>query len=60
LPVRSNHRNPKTEEEKPGMDENTEIQPFRVGNPHADLDYLREGLARIHWSDELPVFRGLR
>lgn len=42
------------------MDENTEIWPFRVGVPQADLDYLRECLARIHWSEELPVFRGLR
>ena len=42
------------------MDENTAIRPFRFGVPQADLDYLRERLDRIHWPDELPVFRGLR
>src|SRR5688500_16868686 len=30
------------------------IQPFTIAIPQADLDDLRERLARIHWPDELP------
>ncbi|GAA2815693.1 epoxide hydrolase family protein [Saccharopolyspora taberi] len=32
----------------------TEIQPFRIDIPQADLDDLRERLARVRWPDELP------
>jgi epoxide hydrolase len=32
----------------------TEIRPFRVDIPPADLDDLRERLARTRWPDELP------
>jgi len=31
-----------------------EIRPFRIGVPQADLDDLRERLARTRWPDELP------
>ncbi|HEX7169445.1 MAG TPA: epoxide hydrolase N-terminal domain-containing protein, partial [Rubrobacter sp.] len=31
-----------------------EIRPFRVEIPQADLDDLRERLARTRWADELP------
>src|SRR5437763_16403198 len=30
------------------------IQPFRIAVPDADLDDLRERLARTRWPDELP------
>src|SRR5262247_3350196 len=30
------------------------IQPFRIDIPQADLDDLRERLARTRWPDELP------
>src|SRR6266571_8419778 len=33
---------------------NTEVQPFRVDIPDADLDDLRDRLARTRWPDELP------
>jgi epoxide hydrolase len=32
----------------------TEIRPFRIGIPQADVDDLRERLARTRWPDELP------
>jgi pimeloyl-ACP methyl ester carboxylesterase len=32
----------------------SEIRPFRVDVPQADLDDLRERLARTRWPDELP------
>jgi pimeloyl-ACP methyl ester carboxylesterase len=32
----------------------TEIQPFRIAIPQADLDDLRDRLARTRWPDELP------
>jgi pimeloyl-ACP methyl ester carboxylesterase len=32
----------------------TEIRPFRIDIPQTDLDDLRERLARVRWSDELP------
>jgi pimeloyl-ACP methyl ester carboxylesterase len=32
----------------------TEILPFRIDVPQADLDDLRERLARTRWPDELP------
>ncbi len=32
----------------------TEIRPFRIDIPQADLDDLRERLARTRWPDELP------
>jgi epoxide hydrolase len=35
-----------------GMD--TEIRPYRIDVPQADLDDLRERLARTRWPDELP------
>jgi pimeloyl-ACP methyl ester carboxylesterase len=38
----------------PGMDDTDEIQPFRVEIPQADLDDLRDRLARTRWPDELP------
>jgi len=34
-----------------------EIRPFRVEVPQADLDDLRERLARTRWPDELPGVR---
>src|SRR5690242_906038 len=30
------------------------IRPFRIAIPQADLDDLRERLARTRWPDELP------
>ena len=30
------------------------IRPFRLDVPQADLDDLRERLARTRWPDELP------
>ncbi len=30
------------------------IQPFTIDVPQADLDDLRERLARVRWPDELP------
>jgi hypothetical protein len=36
------------------MGEGTEIRPFRIDTPQADLDDLRERLARTRWPDELP------
>ena len=32
----------------------TEIRPFRIEIPQADLDDLRDRLARTRWPDELP------
>jgi epoxide hydrolase len=32
----------------------TEIEPFRIAVPQADLDDLRDRLARTRWPDELP------
>ena len=32
----------------------TDIRPFRIDVPQADLDDLRERLARTRWPDELP------
>jgi epoxide hydrolase len=34
--------------------DSTEIRPFRIGIPQADVDDLRERLARSRWPDELP------
>jgi pimeloyl-ACP methyl ester carboxylesterase len=36
------------------MTENTEIKPFRIDVPQADLDDLRDRLDRTRWPDELP------
>lgn len=36
------------------IDSSTEIRPFRVEVPQADLDDLRDRLARTRWPDELP------
>jgi microsomal epoxide hydrolase len=36
------------------METATEINPFRIDVPQADLDDLRERLARTRWPDELP------
>jgi hypothetical protein len=36
------------------MDDDGQIHPFRVEVPQADLDDLRERLARTRWPDELP------
>lgn len=33
--------------------QDTEIQPFHIEFPQADLDYLRERLVRTRWPDEL-------
>src|SRR5580658_1836653 len=30
------------------------ISPFRISVPRADLDYLRERLARTRWTADLP------
>src|SRR6266508_6615472 len=37
-----------------GQDADAGIRPFRVEIPQADLDDLRERLARTRWPDELP------
>jgi epoxide hydrolase len=36
------------------MDAPAEIRPFRVEIPQADLDDLRDRLARTRWPDEIP------
>jgi epoxide hydrolase len=36
------------------MDTNTQIRPFRIDVPQADLDDLRDRLARTRWPRELP------
>jgi pimeloyl-ACP methyl ester carboxylesterase len=36
------------------METNAEIEPFRIDVPQADLDDLRDRLARTRWPDELP------
>lgn len=36
------------------MADNTEIRPFRVDVPQADLDELRDRLSRTRWPNELP------
>jgi epoxide hydrolase len=36
------------------MTTSTEIRPFRIEIPQADLDDLRQRLARTRWPDELP------
>ena len=36
------------------MDRDSEIRPFRIEIPHADLDHLRDRLARTRWPDQLP------
>jgi pimeloyl-ACP methyl ester carboxylesterase len=36
------------------MDHDADIRPFRVDVPQADLDDLRDRLARTRWPDELP------
>ncbi|WP_028922620.1 epoxide hydrolase family protein [Pseudonocardia acaciae] len=37
------------------MGNNTEITPFRVDVPQADLDDLADRLARVRWANELPA-----
>ena len=34
---------------------NAEIRPFRIDIPQADLDDLRDRLARTRWANELPL-----
>ena len=36
------------------MTSDAEIRPFRIDVPQADLDDLRDRLARTRWPDELP------
>ncbi|HZC26825.1 MAG TPA: epoxide hydrolase, partial [Actinopolymorphaceae bacterium] len=36
------------------MTTNTDIRPFRIDIPQADLDDLRDRLSRSRWPDELP------
>jgi pimeloyl-ACP methyl ester carboxylesterase len=36
------------------MDHDADIRPFRIAVPQADLDDLRDRLARTRWPDELP------
>ena len=36
------------------MGESTEIRPFRIDIPQADLDDLRQRLARTRWPGEPP------
>jgi pimeloyl-ACP methyl ester carboxylesterase len=36
------------------MDHDTDIHPFRIDVPQADLDDLRDRLSRTRWPDELP------
>jgi epoxide hydrolase len=33
---------------------NTEIRPFRIDIPQADLDDLRDQLAHTRWPSEMP------
>jgi pimeloyl-ACP methyl ester carboxylesterase len=37
------------------MTNNTEIRPFRIDIPQADLDDLRDRLARTRWANELEI-----
>ncbi|RSN21410.1 epoxide hydrolase [Amycolatopsis sp. WAC 01416] len=37
------------------MNENTEIKPFRIDVPQAELDDLADRLARVRWANELPA-----
>ncbi|MEV6909000.1 epoxide hydrolase family protein [Amycolatopsis sp. NPDC051071] len=37
------------------MSANTEIKPFRVDVPQAELDDLADRLARVRWANELPA-----
>ncbi|WP_410582967.1 epoxide hydrolase family protein [Amycolatopsis sp. lyj-108] len=37
------------------MNENTEIKPFRIDIPQAELDDLADRLARVRWANELPA-----
>src|SRR5688500_20119110 len=37
------------------MGDTTEIQPFHVAIPQADLDELADRLARTRWANELPL-----
>jgi len=37
------------------MTTNTEIRPFRIDIPQADLDDLRDRLTRTRWANELPL-----
>ena len=37
------------------MTTNTEIQPFRIDIPQADLDDLRDRLTRTRWANELKL-----
>jgi pimeloyl-ACP methyl ester carboxylesterase len=37
------------------MSENTEIKPFRIDIPQAELDELADRLARVRWANELPA-----
>jgi len=37
------------------MNANTEIKPFRVEIPQAELDDLADRLARVRWANELPA-----
>ena len=36
------------------MDKDSEIRPFRIEIPQADVDDLRERLARTRWPDQIP------
>jgi epoxide hydrolase len=36
------------------MDHDADVRPFRIAVPQADLDDLRDRLARTRWPDELP------
>jgi hypothetical protein len=36
------------------MENNSEIRPFTIDIPHADLDDLRDRLARTRWAADLP------
>jgi pimeloyl-ACP methyl ester carboxylesterase len=40
------------------MDGTTDIQPFHVAIPQADLDELADRLARTRWANELPLNGG--
>jgi pimeloyl-ACP methyl ester carboxylesterase len=47
---RTNQPTTRSEADRAGA----EIRPFRIAVPQADLDDLRERLARTRWPDELP------
>jgi pimeloyl-ACP methyl ester carboxylesterase len=55
VPARDDLTAPEEDATMPTVDRSdTEIRPFRIEVPQADLDDLRDRLARTRWPDELP------